>query len=68
MQFLNTDVAQGSVVTQLRSDGIVNKFIRESDSERILKNQSTFGEVMDKTAYSVLFMLRVSVAQSAKST
>jgi len=40
--FLNIDISQGSVATQLRRDGIFKymiccKFITESASERILK-------------------------------
>jgi len=37
--FLNSDISQGSVVTQLRCGGITNccKFTTESVSERMLK-------------------------------
>ena len=40
--FLNADISQGSVVTQLRYDGVINKgfcckFTNVSVSERILK-------------------------------
>jgi len=51
--FFNTDISQGSAVTQLRYGGIVkedfivNLLVNLSVKES-RKNQSTFGEVMGK--------------------
>ena len=58
--FLNSDSSQGSVVTQLRCGGIINKrfcckFTSESVSERILKSVSiwqSYGQY-----YSGLFFI-----------
>ena len=49
--FLNTDISQGSVVTQLRCGGIVNDnfvvYLLVNLSVKKFENRSTFGEVMN---------------------
>ena len=50
--FLNTDISQGSAVTQLRCDGIINEdFVANLLMNLPVKefeNQSTFGKVIGK--------------------
>ena len=57
--FLNSDISQGSVVTQLRCGGILNDdfvaYLLVNLSVNKIENWSTFGEVMDNIVVPCFF-------------
>ena len=60
MAIFNTDISQGSVVTQLRCGGIVNEDLLVNLPVKNFENKSTFGEVMGNII-AACFLLTHSV-------